>query len=48
MLLATEEIGHIIEEPFGKMLELDSICKSIQHDVRETLPFVPLTRPAAR
>ena len=47
-LFGIQEIGLIIEEPFGKMLELDSICKSIQHDVRETLPFVPLTRPAAR
>ena len=35
-----QEIGLIIEEPFGKMLELDSICKSIQSDIRETLPWV--------
>jgi len=39
-LFGIQEIGLIIEEPFGKMLELDSICKSIQSDIRETLPWV--------
>ena len=47
-LFGIQEIGLIIEEPFGKMLELDSICKSIQHDVKETMPWASLTASEAQ
>ena len=41
MLLATEEIGHIIEEPFGihddrpKILPLQRYCDIIANDLKE-------------
>lgn len=51
MLLATEEIGHLIEEPFGihdnrpQVLPLDRYCSIIKRDLKEDNEFI---RIAAR
>ena len=54
MLLATEEIGHIIEEPFGihddrpKILPLQRYCDIVGRDLHEQNNLIELARRAKR